>query len=92
MLKEIIKTFGELNTTIYDFECEGDTLPEHSHDKENTHITICARGEVEVLFPDKKIFLKAGNIIEFFPGQAHAIKALTDNSRIVNIPLNYDKQ
>lgn len=91
MLKEATKTFGELNTTIYDFEFKNDILPSHSHNKGNTHITICAKGEVEVIFPDKTIFLKEGNIIHFFPGQEHAIKAVTDDSRIVNIPTNYDR-
>lgn len=89
MLKEKVVTFGELDTTIYDFEFKDDLLTEHKHPKELTHITICARGEVEVIFYDRSITLKEGNIIEFFPGQMHAIKALVDNSRIVNVPTHY---
>lgn len=89
MLKELDKRYGQLNVVIYDFENKDDLLESHSHDASTTHITICVRGEVEVVFPDKTQTLKEGNIIEFFPNQRHAIKALVDNSRIVNIPVNY---
>jgi quercetin dioxygenase-like cupin family protein len=89
MLKEREVTYGQLRIMIYDFEYKDDVLEEHSHNRENTHITICAKGEVSVVFNDKTINLKEGNIIEFFPGQTHAIKALTDNCRILNIPIHY---
>ena len=71
--------FGELDTVIYDFEFKGDVLPEHRHEKGTTHITICAKGEVEVITPEWTKVLKEGNIIEFYPQQLHAIVALTDN-------------
>lgn len=89
MLKGLDKKYGQLNVIIYDFENKDDLLESHFHDANNTHITICVRGEVEVVFPDKTQMLKEGNIIEFFPNQRHAIRALVDNSRIVNIPVNY---
>ena len=89
MLEEIHKRYGQLNVVVYDFESRNDMLESHSHQSSDTHITICVRGEVEVVFPNKTQTLKEGNIIEFFPNQRHAIKALVDNSRIVNIPINY---
>lgn len=89
MLKELTKKYGQLDVVVYDFEYTDDLLESHSHHRDQTHITICVRGEVEVIFHDKTVSLKEGNIIEFFPLQAHAIKALTDNSRVVNIPVNY---
>lgn len=89
MLKHLTKKYGQLDVVIYDFEYKDDILESHSHGRGDTHITICARGEVEVIFQDKTVTLKEGNIIEFFPLQKHAIKASTDNSRVVNIPVNY---
>lgn len=91
MLKDRVITFGELNTTIYDFEFKGDTLPEHKHERGHTHITICAKGEVEVKTPEWTKIIKEGNIIEFYPHQIHSIVALTDDCRIVNIPTSYAK-
>jgi quercetin dioxygenase-like cupin family protein len=89
MLKEREVTYGQLRIMIYDFEYKDDLLVEHSHTRDDVHITVCVRGEVEAVFNDKTLILKEGNIIEFFPGQTHAIKALTDNSRIMNIPIHY---
>jgi quercetin dioxygenase-like cupin family protein len=91
MLKDRDVTFGELQTVIYDFEFKGDVLPEHKHPKGQTHITICAKGEVEVITPEWKKILKEGNIIEFHPNQYHSIVAVTDDCRIVNIPTSYAK-
>jgi len=86
MLKDRNITFGELNTTIYDLEFKGDCLPEHRHQIGETHITICARGVVDIVTPEWTKTLTEGNIIEFYPLQSHAVVALTDNCRIVNIP------
>jgi quercetin dioxygenase-like cupin family protein len=91
MLKDRVITFGDLHTTIYDFEFKGDTLPEHRHERGQTHITICAKGEVEVITPEWTKTIKEGNIIEFYPYQMHSIVALTDDCRIVNIPTSYAK-
>jgi quercetin dioxygenase-like cupin family protein len=91
MLKERTITFGELDTTIYDFEFKGDCLPEHKHQKGLTHITICVRGAVDIVTPEWTKTLTEGNIIEFYPLQSHAVIALTDNCRIVNIPTSYAK-
>jgi len=89
MLTDKFYTFGQLNAVIYDFECKGDVLPDHKHPKEQTHITICVRGEVTVKTPEWSKTLKEGNIIEFYPNQMHSIIALTDNCRIINIPTTY---
>ena len=89
MLIEKNVTFGDLEITIYDFEFEGDTLASHAHDNETTHITICARGSVKVITPEWEKTLSEGNIIQFFPYQKHAITAITDNCRIVNVPIHH---
>jgi quercetin dioxygenase-like cupin family protein len=81
--------YGDLEVTIYDFEHEGDTLSSHAHDPKTTHITICARGEVKVVTPEWEKRMKEGNIIEFHPYQRHAIVALTDGCRIINVPIYY---
>lgn len=91
MLKDRSITFGELQAVIYDFEFKGDCLPEHRHQKGMTHITICAKGTVEVTTPEWTKTLAEGNIIEFYPQQLHSVTALTDNCRIVNIPTSYAK-
>ena len=83
--------FGELNTIIYDFEFKGDELSSHSHEANQTHITICAKGEINVVTPEWTKTLKEGNIIEFYPKQEHSIIALTDDCRIVNITTTYVK-
>lgn len=89
MLKDRSMIFDELNVTIFDFEFKGDTLEEHKHERGQTHITICAKGEVEVITPEWKKTIKEGNIIQFYPHQMHKIIALTDDCRIVNIPTSY---
>ena len=91
MLKDRFILFNQLNIVIYDFEFKGDILPDHKHDKDATHITICAKGEVEVITPEWSKTLKEGNIIEFYPHQLHSIVALTDDCRIVNVPTTYAK-
>jgi quercetin dioxygenase-like cupin family protein len=89
MLKSRTIKFNELSVTIYDFEVAGDDLPDHAHEPGSTHITICAKGEVDVITPEWTKTLKEGNIIEFYPKQIHSIVARTDNSRIVNVPTFY---
>jgi len=81
--------FNELSVTIYDFEFAGDSLPDHAHPPGSSHITICAKGEVDVITPEWTKTLNEGNIIEFYPRQMHSIVARTDNSRIVNVPTSY---
>jgi len=85
MPKDLV--FGNLEVTIYDFEFAGDILPTHTHTEENggAHITICARGSVEVETDYGKQVLVEGNLVEFPLDQPHSIKALVDNSRIVNV-------
>jgi quercetin dioxygenase-like cupin family protein len=91
MLKDRVVKFGDLTIAIYDFEFKGDELPSHQHDHDTVHITICVKGEVEVVTSEWTKTIKEGNIIEFYPYQMHSIIALTDNSRITNIPIKYDK-
>lgn len=86
MLIERLLTFGKLDLTVYDFEYCGDELESHSHKEGGTHITTCSRGSVSVITDEWTKILKNGDIIEFFADQNHAIVALEDNSRIMNVP------
>lgn len=91
MIKDRPISFGELTTIIYDFEFKGDSLPEHWHEIGLAHITICAKGEIEVVTPEWTKTLREGNIIEFYPKQSHSITALIDDTRIVSITTTYVK-
>jgi len=86
MLIEKHLSFAKLNITVYDFENKGDELEAHSHKEGATHISNCSRGSVLVITDEWSKTLVSGDIIEFFADQNHAIVALEDNSRIVNIP------
>ena len=76
---------GSLFGTVYTFEKTGDVLPMHTHQEDNAHITIVARGKVKVSGEGWEIEKSAGAVIDFPPNQAHEFVALEDNSRIVNI-------
>lgn len=84
--------FDQLLTNIYDFEFAGDILAPHTHfaEDDSVHITICCKGKVQIDTPTYSKVLESGNIIEFFNGQQHSIKALEDNSRVINIPKQYN--
>ena len=77
--------FGKVSGVIYDMEFKGDELAEHTHSESDCHFTICAKGSVEIITPEWTRILQAGNIIEFFPLQPHTIRALEDNSRVINV-------
>ena len=76
---------GSLFGTVYTFEKTGDVLPMHTHQEDNAHITIVARGKVKVSGEGWEMEKSAGAVINFPPNQAHEFVALEDNSRIVNI-------
>lgn len=76
---------GKLSGTVYTFENAGDTLPMHTHQEGNAHITIVARGSVIARGNEWEHEYWAGAVIDFPPDQSHEFVALEDNSRIVNI-------
>jgi len=76
---------GKLNGTVYTFEKAGDTLPMHTHQEGNAHITIVARGKVKAHGNEWSADYGAGAVIDFPSDQSHEFIALEDNSRIVNI-------
>lgn len=79
--------FGDIQLDVHDFENIGDELPAHMHGKTDTHISICARGSVQLKTPHWTKTLEAGNIIEFVPNQLHSITSLEPGTRVVNIPI-----
>ena len=76
---------GKLSGVVYTFEKVGDVLPMHTHQEENAHITIVARGKVKVSGEGWEMEKSAGAVIDFPANQPHEFVALEDNSRIVNI-------
>jgi quercetin dioxygenase-like cupin family protein len=78
-------TYGKLNGAIYDAVEVGDTLHMHTHGEEDVHITIVARGSFRVHGTGWEMVAKAGDVLDWKPGQAHEFIALEPNSRFVNI-------
>lgn len=76
---------GKLSGVVYTFEQAGDTLPMHTHQEGDAHITIVARGRVKAHGNEWSAEYGAGSVIDFPPNQSHEFIALEDNSRIVNI-------
>lgn len=76
---------GKLSGIVYTFEKESDTLPMHTHQEGNAHITIVARGKVKAHGDGWSAEYGAGSVIDFPANQSHEFIALEDNSRIVNI-------
>jgi quercetin dioxygenase-like cupin family protein len=77
--------YGKLNGAIYDAPEVGDILLMHNHGEADVHITIVARGSFRVHGNGWDIVGKAGDVIDWKPGQAHEFIALEPNSRFVNI-------
>jgi len=78
-------TWGKLSGSIFDAPEVGDILPMHTHGEEDVHITIVARGSFKVKGDGWEMISKAGDVIDWKPGQAHELVALELNSRFVNI-------
>jgi len=80
--------FGNLRGTIYDCPETDDILPMHNHDETTVHITVIARGSFKVRGEGWEMVSKAGDVIDWLPGQAHELIALEPNSRFVNLLKN----
>ena len=85
MLQSRFINFGKLIGTIFDAPEVGDILPMHNHGEDDVHITIVARGSFRVYGNGWDIVGRAGDVIDWRPGQAHEFIALEPNSRFVNI-------
>jgi quercetin dioxygenase-like cupin family protein len=84
-LLSTLLSVGKLGGIVYTFEKEGDTLPMHTHQEGDAHITIVARGRVKAHGNGWSAEYGAGSVIDFPANQSHEFIALEDNSRIVNI-------
>lgn len=85
----ILQGLGDIRGSIYDFANAGDILDKHVHGDIDNHITIVACGRILAYSHDWEQEVPAGKIIDFKVGQPHEIKALEDNTRIVNIIKKY---
>ena len=79
------KDFGKLRGTLFNFQEIGDKLPMHNHDEINVHVTFIMDGSFRVHGAGWEIIAKAGNFLDWKPGQAHEFVALEPNSRFLNI-------
>ena len=85
MMNTKMVTWGKLSGSIFDAPEVGDILPMHNHDENTVHITIVARGSFMVKGDGWEMTSKAGDVIDWKPGQAHELIALEPNGRFVNI-------
>ena len=85
MLQQKFLAVDSIRGVIYDFPEVGDVLPKHTHTEDDVHITICARGKLEVFSNQWKFVISAGDVWDWDPGVYHGFRALEPNSRIINI-------
>lgn len=68
------------------FEDVGDVLPWHTHEFNDQHITIVAKGEFTMEVRDEAPrTISAGDLIDTPPGIFHQFTALTPDARLFNI-------
>ena len=81
------KTFalGKLTGTIYDFPEAGDVLPMHSHTEADVHISVVAKGTFRAQGHGWQREVKAGDVLDWRPNEAHEFVANEAGSRLVNI-------
>jgi len=80
--------FGKLKGTVYDFSQIGDIVPMHTHDKATAHITIVAKGKMQISINGVMQEYESGKVVDFPDNQEHEFVALEPGSRIVNIQKN----
>jgi len=79
------KQFGSLQGSLYSFDDIGDKLPMHDHGEETVHVTFILNGSFRVHGGGWEMTSKAGDFIDWQPGQFHEFIALEPNSRFLNI-------
>jgi quercetin dioxygenase-like cupin family protein len=80
--------FGKLTGSIYDFPETGDILPMHTHDEATAHITIVAKGKMQITVNGITQEYECGKVVDLPANQEHEFIALEPSSRIVNIQKN----
>lgn len=76
---------GRLTGSIYDFPEIGDVLPMHSHTESDVHITVVAKGAFLTRGAEWEREVKAGDVLDWRPNEAHEFIANEAGSRLVNI-------
>ena len=89
MMKMEPKQFGKLNGALYSFEEIGDTLPMHDHSEGGVHVTFILNGSFRIHGGGWEMVRKAGDFIDWEPGQFHEFIALEPNSRCLNMLKNF---
>lgn len=86
-MSRVDKSFvlGKLSGLIMDFQLAGDKLPMHNHGFADVHITIVAKGSFNCRGDGWEKIVKAGDVLDWFPGQQHEFVALEADSRVVNV-------
>lgn len=87
-LTPIFFNFGNIRGTIYDFPNVNDVLPMHTHDEATAHITIVAKGKMQITVNEVTQEYECGKVIDLPANQEHEFVALEPGSRIVNIQKN----
>jgi quercetin dioxygenase-like cupin family protein len=85
MLQKKPLRLGSLVGTIYDFPFVGDVLPMHSHDENNVHISIIARGSFRAHGNGLDRTLNCGDVVDWKANDPHEFISLEPDSRMVNI-------
>lgn len=81
-----MKYGSKINCGILVFEEAGDVLPWHTHEFEDQHITIVAKGEFTMEVRDEPpCTIRAGDLIDTPPGVWHQFTALVKDSKLYNI-------
>ena len=89
MMKMEPKQFGKLNGALYSYEEIGDTLPMHDHSEGGVHVTFILNGSFRIHGGGWEMVRKAGDFIDWEPGQFHEFIALEPNSRCLNMLKNF---
>jgi quercetin dioxygenase-like cupin family protein len=78
---------GGNNDWIFDFDHAGEVFPEHAHAVEDNHLTIVARGSIEVMGETKfsgQTF-KSGAVIVWDAPKSHGFISMGKATRIIQI-------
>lgn len=78
-------TLGRLSGTIYDFPEIGDVLLMHTHGEADVHISVVAKGAFLTHGAGWQREVKAGDVLDWRPNEAHEFIANEAGSRLVNI-------
>jgi hypothetical protein len=90
MLKNKQIPVKEMNVIEITLEHVGDTLPMHTHQEGNIHITVLLKGKLKIHGPHFETFLSEGDVYDFKENEyTHELIALEDNTVFLNITKKY---